>query len=281
MLPISGLSSQPPRPAGPDPLSCGSRPGMMGGMRFLLGLLLVLVLAAIARLHGRRPRRCPRRSRSSSPRRWSASTPRSTSRSTRRSRGLSRSTSSSSRTGRRRRCSRSASPGSAAVDAGDARPRCASRGPIGKRALPDLQAGAGADRRHAARTTSVRPADEGGVGRARLRGAASTRRASRVRLDAPLHQPRRRRDGRLQRRRRPTSSRACRWATSFYPGFPASGAGGPARTRACKVAFFALLYDQDLNTPIRLFARTRPATRRTRRSTTRCSRRRSARAGSS
>lgn len=40
-----------------------------------------------------------------------------------------------------------------------------------------------------------------------------------------------------------------------YPGFPASGAGVPNASPEMKVAFFALLYDQDLNTPIRLYAR--------------------------
>ena len=39
-----------------------------------------------------------------------------------------------------------------------------------------------------------------------------------------------------------------------YPGFPASGAGVPATDPALKVAFFALLHDQDLNTPIAVFA---------------------------
>jgi hypothetical protein len=38
-----------------------------------------------------------------------------------------------------------------------------------------------------------------------------------------------------------------------YPGFPASGAGIPGAD--LKVAFFALLHDQDLNTPIGVFAR--------------------------
>jgi murein DD-endopeptidase MepM/ murein hydrolase activator NlpD len=38
-----------------------------------------------------------------------------------------------------------------------------------------------------------------------------------------------------------------------YPGFPASGAGVTADP-ALKVAFFALLYDQDLNAPIAVFA---------------------------
>jgi murein DD-endopeptidase MepM/ murein hydrolase activator NlpD len=43
-----------------------------------------------------------------------------------------------------------------------------------------------------------------------------------------------------------------------YPGFPASGAtveGVRFTDPAVRVAFFALLHDQDLNTPIRLFAR--------------------------
>ncbi len=41
----------------------------------------------------------------------------------------------------------------------------------------------------------------------------------------------------------------------FYPGYPATGAGGPASDPSLKVAFFALLYDQDLTTPISLFAK--------------------------
>jgi murein DD-endopeptidase MepM/ murein hydrolase activator NlpD len=40
-----------------------------------------------------------------------------------------------------------------------------------------------------------------------------------------------------------------------YPGFPASGAGVPGADPALRVAFFALLHDQDLNTPIVAFAR--------------------------
>jgi murein DD-endopeptidase MepM/ murein hydrolase activator NlpD len=43
-----------------------------------------------------------------------------------------------------------------------------------------------------------------------------------------------------------------------YPGYPASGAvvdGVRISDPAMRVAFFALLYDQDLNTPVRLFAR--------------------------
>jgi murein DD-endopeptidase MepM/ murein hydrolase activator NlpD len=40
-----------------------------------------------------------------------------------------------------------------------------------------------------------------------------------------------------------------------YPGFPATGAGVDGADPSVKVAFFALLYDQPLNTPIAAFAR--------------------------
>jgi murein DD-endopeptidase MepM/ murein hydrolase activator NlpD len=40
-----------------------------------------------------------------------------------------------------------------------------------------------------------------------------------------------------------------------YPGFPAAGAGLAGADPSLKIAFFALLYDQDLNTPIVAFAR--------------------------
>lgn len=43
--------------------------------------------------------------------------------------------------------------------------------------------------------------------------------------------------------------------TLFYPGFPASGAGVTSADPRLKVAFFALLFDQDLKTPISLYAR--------------------------
>lgn len=41
----------------------------------------------------------------------------------------------------------------------------------------------------------------------------------------------------------------------FYPGYPASGAGVAGADPSLRVAFFALLHDQDLNTPIYLSAR--------------------------
>jgi murein DD-endopeptidase MepM/ murein hydrolase activator NlpD len=47
--------------------------------------------------------------------------------------------------------------------------------------------------------------------------------------------------------------------TIEYPGYPAAGAstveGAALNDPALRIAFFALRYDQDLNTPIRLFAR--------------------------
>ena len=54
------------------------------------------------------------------------------------------------------------------------------------------------------------------------------------------------------------SSRAWSSATSSIPGYPAAGAtvdGVKITDPAVRVAFFALLYDQDLNTPMRVFAR--------------------------
>jgi murein DD-endopeptidase MepM/ murein hydrolase activator NlpD len=41
----------------------------------------------------------------------------------------------------------------------------------------------------------------------------------------------------------------------FYPGYPAAGAGMTTSDPGLRVAFFALLYDQDLMTPVRLLAR--------------------------
>jgi murein DD-endopeptidase MepM/ murein hydrolase activator NlpD len=40
-----------------------------------------------------------------------------------------------------------------------------------------------------------------------------------------------------------------------YPGYPASGAGVASGDPALRIAFFAHLWDQDLNTPIRVYAR--------------------------
>jgi murein DD-endopeptidase MepM/ murein hydrolase activator NlpD len=46
-----------------------------------------------------------------------------------------------------------------------------------------------------------------------------------------------------------------RVGTIDYPGFPAAGAGVTGATTDTKIAFFALLHDQDLRTPIAAFAR--------------------------
>ena len=51
------------------------------------------------------------------------------------------------------------------------------------------------------------------------------------------------------------SNPACASVTVTYPGFPAAGAGIANADPAMRVAFFALLHDQDRNTPIRVYAR--------------------------
>jgi len=53
----------------------------------------------------------------------------------------------------------------------------------------------------------------------------------------------------------PEATSGVRVGDQFYPGFPASGAGLPGGDPALKVAFFALLWDQDLTTPIELYAK--------------------------
>ena len=53
----------------------------------------------------------------------------------------------------------------------------------------------------------------------------------------------------------PGSESGVRVGDVKYPGFPASGAGVAGADPSLKVAFFALLWDQDLNTPISLYAR--------------------------
>jgi hypothetical protein len=40
-----------------------------------------------------------------------------------------------------------------------------------------------------------------------------------------------------------------------YHGYPASAAGVTGADAGLKIGFFALLYDQDLNAPVRVFAR--------------------------
>ena len=53
----------------------------------------------------------------------------------------------------------------------------------------------------------------------------------------------------------PDAVSGVRVGDQFYPGFPAAGAGVPNADPSLKVAFFALLWSQDLNTPIELYAR--------------------------
>jgi murein DD-endopeptidase MepM/ murein hydrolase activator NlpD len=53
----------------------------------------------------------------------------------------------------------------------------------------------------------------------------------------------------------PESESGVRVGDIKYPGYPASGAGLTGADPSLKVAFFALLWDQDLNAPISLYAR--------------------------
>ena len=174
----------------------------------------------------------------------------------------------SSRTASRRRSTRSGRPGSAADEAG--RPRHGrSRATIGK------QTRARAQDRAPARiiVTAARPVLRG----MRTLDVDAPRRDVQVRLerprvavalDASLHQPRRHRDGRLSRRRRTTWSRACWSATSSIPAIPRparSVEGVTITDPALRVAFFALRYDQDLNTPMRALRARRGRQHRARR----------------
>jgi murein DD-endopeptidase MepM/ murein hydrolase activator NlpD len=125
--------------------------------------------------------------------------------------------------------------------------------PIGKRALADLQAGAGRVVVHAARK---------GLYGLRTK-AASASREFQARFTPPrigvasMHHfvnlggsemvvyhvtP-------------PDVESGVMVGENFYPGYPASGAGGPASDPSLKVAFFALLYDQDTTAPISLIAK--------------------------
>jgi len=53
----------------------------------------------------------------------------------------------------------------------------------------------------------------------------------------------------------PEVASGVRVGDTLYPGFPASGIGVASADAGLKVAFFALLHDQDLNTPIQLYAK--------------------------
>ena len=67
-----------------------------------------------------------------------------------------------------------------------------------------------------------------------------------VRLDPSLREPRRVGDGGLSRDAGRRASRACGSAMSSIRAFPRRAPAWPAPTRRVRVAFFALLYNQDL-----------------------------------
>ena len=52
----------------------------------------------------------------------------------------------------------------------------------------------------------------------------------------------------------PEATSGVRVGDRFYAGYPLSGAGAPGANPSLKAAFFALLWDQDVNTPIELVA---------------------------
>jgi murein DD-endopeptidase MepM/ murein hydrolase activator NlpD len=125
--------------------------------------------------------------------------------------------------------------------------------PTGKRAVPELKAGAAK-----ITVSAVRPVLFG------LRDARST--ASRdinVRLNPPLiavlsqfhYVNHGGSEMVVYRVTPPDAESGVRVGDYEYRGFPASGAGIPANDPGLRVAFFALLWDQPVNTPISVFAR--------------------------
>ncbi len=145
-----------------------------------------------------------------------------------------------------------ASPGSAAVKQETAEQMRVSR-PIGKRTIPALQAGEATIRVTAART---------GLFGLRTR-EASVSRTFQARFTPP-------RAGVVSshhfvnfggaemvvyRVTPPDAQSGVQVGDIFYPGYPAAGAGVANADPSLRVAFFALLHDQDLKTPIYLSAR--------------------------
>ena len=125
--------------------------------------------------------------------------------------------------------------------------------PTGKRAMPSLEQGAAR-----VTVTAVRPVLFG------LREASATAtRDINVRLTPPqvavLSQFHYINHGGSEmvvyRVTPPDAESGVRVGDYEYPGFPASGAGMPSDDPALRVAFFALLWDQDRNTPISIYAR--------------------------
>jgi murein DD-endopeptidase MepM/ murein hydrolase activator NlpD len=145
-----------------------------------------------------------------------------------------------------------ASPGQAAMKQESA-DRIRVTGPLGKRAIPALQAGA-------ARLVvmATRPVLFG----LRTREAGASRDFSvvltppRVSVVSTHHFIN---HGGAEfvvyRCSPPDAASGVRVGDQFYPGFPAAGAGVPNADPSLKVAFFALLWNQDLNTPIELYAK--------------------------
>ncbi len=145
-----------------------------------------------------------------------------------------------------------ASPATAAV-AQETPDRLRITRPIGKRALTDLQAGAGRIVVHTARK---------GLYGLRTKEASATRdfqaRFTPPRIGvASMHHFINLGGSEMvvYRVTPPDVESGVMVGDVFYPGYPATGAGGPASDPSLKVAFFALLYDQDLTTPISLFAK--------------------------
>jgi murein DD-endopeptidase MepM/ murein hydrolase activator NlpD len=125
--------------------------------------------------------------------------------------------------------------------------------PSGKKVVPELKSGAAE-----IRVTAVRPVLFG------LREAAtSATRSVDVRLVPPqiavvssFHYVNHGgSEAVVYRVTPPDAQSGVRVGNYEYPGFPAAGAGIANADPALHVAFFALLWDQDIDTPIRLYAR--------------------------
>jgi murein DD-endopeptidase MepM/ murein hydrolase activator NlpD len=125
--------------------------------------------------------------------------------------------------------------------------------PVGKRLYPDLKAGAAS-----ITVTAVRPVLFG------LRESASTAMSDiQVRLTPPqigassqFHYINHGGTEMVVYRVTPADAASgVRVGEHEYPGFPAAGAGVATTDPSLRVAFFALLWDQDVNTPVTLFAR--------------------------
>ena len=125
---------------------------------------------------------------------------------------------------------------------------------IGKQQFAELKAGARKDQRRGRATRAVR-LPRGGVRSKPRHRSATHSAADRRAVAASLHQSRRLRDGGLSRQpglgRIRRARRRARVSGVSRRREPASSNADPA----LRVAFFALLWDQDLNAPISVFAR--------------------------